>query len=274
MSNIIWDGDTDTTYITDANWQGGADPAAADDVFFPSGNSNAVAGSDQSGTALTSLSIDSGYSGAVGSITAGKPTYLQIVGTTVNLAGSGVTYLDLGTTTTCNINGAGSSAGAGQYGLNLTGGTITTLNVNLDSGQTLGIATFPGETATITNLNISGGGTVVIGSGVTVTTVKVAGGTVETNCAITTLTVTGGKVTHEAGAITTLNLNSGTVNYNTTDTLATANVYGTLDFSGDNKAKTVTTLNLYKGGTVKDTFDVVTFTNEIAPAEGCTIQAA
>jgi len=38
MGNKLWDGDTDTGYTTILNWQGGAAPVAADDVYFPAAN--------------------------------------------------------------------------------------------------------------------------------------------------------------------------------------------------------------------------------------------
>lgn len=269
MSSYIWDGDTDTIYTTDANWQGAADPAAAGDVFFPSGNSNPVAGSDQHATELTSLTTQSGYTGAVGSITAGLPTPLWLHATTFNLAGTGLSYLKLDAATTVNITGASST------GLYLqSAGTITTLNINIANGVVY-LATLPGEVITITNLFISGSGTVHIGSGAAITTLTKDGCTVYNASNITTVTQTGSDFYQTGTAtLTTGIIKGGTLYYNSNGTITTLTVQdtGEVNFDGDNRAVTVTTTNLYKSARIVSSNGRVTWTNKPDPKEGMIIQ--
>ena len=293
MANIIWDGDDSALYTNNDNWQGSADPAAADDAFFPSGNSNPVAGTDQGGTALASFTTEPGYTGAIGSITDGKPTYLDIAATTMNLAGTGLTYLTSGACTTCNIRGAAVGAGTGQYGLNIiTDDTVATMYVHLASGQSLGICTMPGEAAIITTLVISGSGTVSIGSGLTCTvlhvngcdvtcesavaTVHVHGGTLAMRAAISSiLEITAGTMYQEEGAIANAQVSGGTLYYSSDATLATADIFqtGTIDFDLDPRPVTVTTMKLHRGGTILDDHETVTWSHGIAPQAGMTITA-
>jgi len=245
-------------------------PEAEDDVYFPNGCDNAVAGSDEDATALTSFTTQSDYTGTIGSATAGKPTYLQIAATTINLAGTGKAYIDVDATTTLNVTGASSS---GLY--LISSDTITTLNINI-AGGTLYLATLPGEAITITTLNISGSGTVYIGSGAAITTINHAGCTVYNAGNLTTLTQTGGDF-HQTGTATlgTGTIKGGTLYYNSNGTITTLTVQdtGTVDFDGDNRPVTVTTTNAYRTGRLVFDTNRVTFTNKPDPKEGMTLQA-
>ena len=90
-----------------------------------------------------------------------------------------------------------------------------------------------------------------------------SGGKLTTNSAITTVTMTDGELIHQAGAITTLNLDKGACRYRSTSTLTTANVGsdGVLDFRQDIRARTVTNLSLNEGSEYHDPFGTVTLTN-------------
>ena len=263
----IWDGDTTTVYTLAGNWQGGVVPLVTDHVYFPASNSNPVAGVDVDDIALGSFSVLAGYSGAMGSSTAGKPTFLEIAATTVNFAGTGQTFLDVDTCTTMNVTAA-TSGSAGLYGLNLAAGAgaaaITTLNINLLSGQTVGIANIAGTTATVTNINISGAGTVMLGSGLTTTTINVSGtGTVTIKCAYTTLTISGtARVYHEgSGAATTVNARESSHYYwNTTGTITTLNQEGAaeVNWASGLQARAVTTWNRRGTGIVKGLSSLMT----------------
>lgn len=131
-------------------------------------------------------------------------------------------------------------------------------NINGD----VGIAYFQGESATIAAL-ISGGGAnsnarTYCGAGVTLTTVTMGGGVLETHSAVTTANCYGGEWTHRAGNVTTMNVKGGKVIWQsntTTPTITTLTVDdgGTFDKSQDDRPLTITNaLLLYKGSTFLD----------------------
>jgi len=102
---------------------------------------------------------------------------------------------------------------------------------------------------------------VYCGIGATITTINQNGGQLQVNNGATTIICNVGTVTVWAGAVTTLDVDGGKAIYNSTGTLTTAAVYepGTLDFSQDQRAKTVTnTIEVYgNGATLNDPFKVV-----------------
>jgi hypothetical protein len=105
----------------------------------------------------------------------------------------------------------------------------------------------------------------VMGSGCTLTTITQSGGTLETNSAATTVTVSGGVWSHLAGAVTTANIDGGSCRYRSTGTLTTANVGGggELDFRQDPRARTVTNCDIFQGASLRDPGGTATFTNGI-----------
>lgn len=158
-------------------------------------------------------------------------------------------------------------AGAGQVILNLFGkgtraengvpcvqfkGSHASNVVNNIAGD-VGIAFFGGETATVATLVTGDGATsqanTVCGSGCTLTTVTLNGGTQETNSAVTTANQYGGFWVHKAGTVTTANIYGGTHYPNGATTYTTLKLFGgTFDASKGNAAITITnTIELYKG---------------------------
>ena len=67
-----------------------------------------------------------------------------------------------------------------------------------------------------------------------------------------------------AATVGTLNANGGTVDYQSSGTIATANIGGpsgaTLDFSGRNVGRTIDTCNLNAGGQIIDPLRTGTYT--------------
>ena len=259
-----WDGDTSTAYGTAGNWRlvngdAGAVPLITDTVTFPDGCINPVAGGDFNGVALTSFTINSGYSGTVGSSTNGLVTALQLAATTYKFAGSGISYIDLtaNSTTTCDVTGAAASPGTGQFGLALSSAdAIATTTIDLTANQAVGIAALAGHTGEFTTISIGGNGIVTLGAGLTTTTVTVGGsGTVYIDCAVTTLTVTGSPTVYlRSGAITTLVVNSGVVYNNTTSTIGTTSIFtgGSVLLTQGPEARVMTTVSVYGDGTFDD----------------------
>lgn len=130
-------------------------------------------------------------------------------------------------------------------------GTHASNVVNVSGAASVGVAVFGSETAVIATLIVNDRARVRCGSGTTLTTVQVNGGTLEVNAAIgTKLTVLGGTVTiNGTGAIAGLEVRGGRVNYNSTGALGGTPIVsgsGYLDFNGDPRAKAVSgTINLY-----------------------------
>jgi hypothetical protein len=165
-----------------------------------------------------------------------------------------------------NLYGSGTREATGIPPLLLKGAHASNV-VNVKSGD-IGIAFFSGETATVATMTIgyknmqSSDSKVYCGSGVTLTTITKDGGSLTSNSAVTTLTNNGGDAEIDAGAITTLTVRGGTVYYNSTGTLTTASVSGTghLDFSRDQRVKTVTNpVDIYGSNSkLSDPFKVVT----------------
>jgi len=269
-----------------ANWSGGAVPVNSDDVIIENSSVDILYGFAQSAVTLTSLSVMASYTGkiglpalngTVGSTTSYfeyRSTYLAIGATTINIGlgpgqGSGRIKINTGSVQTLvNVYQTGQPAETGVESF-LFIGTHASNAVNVNRGS-VGIAVLSGEVATVLTLNVGylvdvlGDAKVRCGLGVTLGTVVKAGGNLETRCAFTTGTQTGGTWTHGAGAVTTLNVDSGTLNYDSTGTCTTANVAkGTLTFARDMRSKTVTTCNLFSGATLLDPNRIVTFTNPV-----------
>lgn len=267
---------------TAANWDASGVPTGADDVIIENTSADILYGIDQNTVTLTSLTIRASYTGKIGlqevrgtgttSYYEYREKYLKISATTVTIgdgsgAGSGRIKLNTGANaTTLTVLGTGTPAETGLESL-LWKGTNAANVLNVNKGV-VGVARFAGETATVATLRVgfvankAGDATVYCGTGVTLTTINQEGGTLTTNSAVTTLNVTDGKATHMAGAMTTLNLYSGTCYYRSSSTLAAANVgdTATLDFSQDMRARTVSACDRYGSGSIKDPFKTVTWT--------------
>ena len=252
------------------NYSGNALPTGGSDtLIFDSGSVDVRWGLDYA-TTLTNITKYKAYTGNVGLPetnidNSAKPyheyrtTYLTCTGcTTANLEvgsgpGSGRFKLNTGSAaaSTINVFGKGTRIENGVPCI-LWKGTNASNAVNNIAGD-IGIAFFGGETATVATL-VTGDGpqsaaSTICGSGCTLTTATLNGGTQETNSAVTTANQNGGSWTHKLGTVTTLNLYGGTHYPNGGSTYTTLNVFGgTFDASKGNAAFTITnTVNLYKG---------------------------
>lgn len=251
-------------WSTAANWSGGAVPVDSDDVYIEDSAIDILYGLDQSTIQPASLNIAQNYSGKIGlpytnsDSTSGsyieyRERYLKIGPTTITIgrgAGTGSQRVNLNTgtdQTTLNVFNSGPAESGRERAIQWKG-THASNVVNLDRGS-LGAAIEAGETATIATMRIgyvdnkAGDSQFRLGSGVTLTTVTMAGGVGTIGCAATTITQDDGTLTIEGtGGVTTLIVNAGSCFYNTTGTLATGTVSGTgiLDFSQDLRSKTVT----------------------------------
>jgi hypothetical protein len=127
---------------------------------------------------------------------------------------------------------------------------------------------------------------VVLGPGVSLTTVNKVGGDLTFNSAATTVEHKNGMIrklgagaitTLEnrngtaviggSGAVTTINQRSGNLKLETSGITTTLNNYGGMtDTATVNTARTITTTNFYPGSSMTANMDAVTFTNNIDPS--------
>ena len=243
MAIRIWAGNDATPpydWSVTGNWQGGTVPVSTDDVYIPAGSAKITAGLNQSAVSLSSLTIQEGYDQDIGSATG----YLQIGTSSLVVDSSGgQQFINLGSSSVSpEIRGTG-TAGTGERALNLLGSAIATLSVNAGS---VGVAIAGDETSTVTTARVLTGN-LLLGSGVTLTTLYQRGGSVDQRCASTTSELQGGTLeTSNSGTMTTANVYGGTLISNSSGTVTTLNAYGgSVDFNQSSVARTVTTLNIY-----------------------------
>lgn len=272
-----------------ANWVGGVVPVNADDVYLQNSSSSILYGLDQSAVTLTSLTIDSTFTGFVGlpkysgsgstAYLEYRDTYLKVGATTMNVgvgggqatsgAGSGRIKINAGTVQyTANVLSTGSPADQGLPALTLKG-THASNAINLQQGR-VGVAIEAGDTSTLAAIKLgyltspATDANLVLGSGVTLSscTVTQDGGTLEVASNLSTINQYGGTLTVlKAATVTTLNVQTGTCYYQSSGTITTATVgaAGELDFSRDPRARTITNTTVY--GRYTDPNKTVTWTN-------------
>lgn len=267
---VIWDGtDADNDYQAAGNFAGAALPVTGDSAIIAAmdhADGTDIDGVDDSAVLLVGFTIEEGCSVDIGvhSVTG---TYLNIDADNCYLDGDGTVLLQVDNCTAINVTGAGAAGADGTHGMYLKG-DATTLTIDLEENESVGLAPLSSETGTFTTTKITGSGDVTIGSGVTCTTLVIGGdGTVKCHDTIATVTSDGATFTYTgAGMSTSLTVISGTTNYNGTGTIVALNVHsdGTVDFHNDLRAKTITTLTMYRGSTLDIRGSHVTITNAIA----------
>jgi hypothetical protein len=274
-----------------ANWSGSAVPVDSDDIVFDSGSIDVLYGLAQSSVSPASITITQGYSGKIGlnDTNTGDSAYPYVEYRDKYLAlgtsSDGVTQaLTIG-----GGDGQGSSrikidSGSGQCQLVVVNsgvsevqgvpailwkGTHVSNTATISKGN-LGIAFFAGETSAIMTTKVgfiqnqTSDATVVIGSGVTLTTIEQTGGTLTTSSAVTTMTLIGGTWRHLSGVAVTVTINGGYCSYESTGTMTTLTLAGgELDFRSNQRARTITNCDLFAGVTFRDPAGTVTFTNGI-----------
>lgn len=265
-----------------ANFDTGALPGAGDNVYIDNTSGDILYGLDQSGAGtLTSLSIGAGFTGSIGLPwinTSGsvnyyeyRETFLKINATTLNIGlgtgnGSGRLRIDCDAlaSQTINVHKTGTAKEKDVHALAITntgsGGTYNIFDGAVDFDR------FGGQTGTVGTLNIAGG-TVRTGTGSTIATATVVGGSLTAQSAITTLTLEDDAeaTTIGTGAIGTANVRGGTLTIKSSGTITTLNVgsNGVVDVSNSAVAITVTNCTLAAGAEINDPNGRVTFTNAI-----------
>lgn len=222
-------------------------PVATDDVRIPAGTADISSGLNQSTAAIGDFIVEEGYEGDIGTST----EYLRIDPDRFEFsATSGTAYIDVGSASNldCQIYSTG-TPDIGERGLYVLGSSIDVFNVV--SGY-VGVAVRHGETSTIATARLIGNdASLWLGEGCALTTwqQQAGSGRIRTGGTVTTVLVYDGTLaTEETVAITTLNHKGGIVTANATGTVTTWNLYGgTLELNKSGAARTISTLNKYRG---------------------------
>jgi hypothetical protein len=230
-----------TGFSTAGNYSPSGAPSTGDDWYANQTSVGGVSGSDESAVTLATLNVPMTMLYAVGDL--GTPlkvgATLAYVGAPGNssraASGSGRVNLDFAAIqTNCTIfNSSSTSTDTGLEPVRIKG-THASNVLNVEGGR-VGVATDKiGDTATLATINLSGGATLNLASGVTWTTINQSDGTLNIN---------------SAGSGTTLTQTSGTANTLGNYLLATMSISGTANI-GHRKSSgnSITTLNLYRGG--------------------------
>ena len=283
-------------FDTGENWADGSAPASSDSVYFAQSAVNCCYGLDQSALTGLTLYVDQSYTGKLGldsaafatsadgatldsSIREYRQSYLKADCSAIEIGRNPTSQTFTGSSrikvensrsssSTCAVFQTGTSSGPPCV-LLLASHANADIEIRAAEGG-VGIAVDdPTETATVGDIEVSGAtaGTLVsIGSGVTMTNLKVNEGEVTARAAatVTAVTLNGGQIDMEGTAtITTLNVNGGTFLHNGPFNITTANIDGgAYDASNSNGARTVTTLNFTSGEFSGDAELTVTTFNE------------
>ncbi len=284
-------GDGPNFYNNADNWSLAAAPVATNDVFVDDSSVSILYGMGQSAVALASFTVSRNYTGQiglpkqnVGGYVEYRADYLAIDATTITIgrgegSGSSQIKIDSGSTQTAITV---ESTGSPPSGLEafLWKGTHANNTIENHDG-TVGVAVFGGEVATIVILRNTAGD-VRCSADTTLTTVTNESGNVELHSNIQgTLTNASGTILVGGSATAdTLALEGGTINWQSSGTITTANIGGfnrgaRLDFSGDNSPRTITNaVSLRLNGSIFDPLQTVTYGAGIQPGSGVELVSA
>lgn len=255
------------------NWSLNAVPIATNDLIFEAGTVSLLYGLNLSGVALADFRVMTGCQSSFGRFEYGKYFYFRIAPTLFDYRGSGkLSMFDIGSAAIAPyIESYGTPEAQGRNAIYIKGSAMTTLEV---AKGNVGVAVLDADTATVATILCGSLTTpqsdvnMTVGSGVTLTTLTMTGGVCLLKCAATTLNVYPGCVltTEGTGAYTTVNVYAGGKFYpKSSGTITTLNLWGEADFTRDSSARTVSTLNLKRGGKLTKT-DNITVTATALPS--------
>lgn len=257
-----------------SNWSLNAVPVNTNDVTFPAGAPSCLYRLNLSAVTAAAIKVEEGYTGSIGRVANGWMYTLRLACTSISIRGSGsLVAFDIGASAVpVYVDHEGSAGTTGRNCVNVLGSAIT--NVYVEQGD-VGIATYPGQTATITGTFGINSGTLAIGTGVTVagTTLYCRGSTVHSWVSVPTIHVL--QAAHfyqDAGNYTTATIYGFTPDYPSTGgtlhpinsgTYATTTTYhgATIDNRDNLQTKTFTTTTHYGDCVVYDPASRITWTN-------------
>lgn len=252
------------------NWAEGSIPTTGDDVVIDRPVS-ILYSLDNNGDTLSSLTIGerfsaSSYIGLPFRTSTGYEEYredqLKVGITTLTCRGaSGRIKINVGSVqTTASIYSTGTSTDTSRAAFQFVG-THASNAVNVYAGD-VSIAANDGETSTVATLKQTGG-TLVCGSGATLTNVTKTGGTLTVRSSTTTLISNAGTTTISGGTQTAVSVGAGTCNIDGSTTVTTLRQSGGTVTSGVNV--TLTTVDKSEG-TITLNSGCTTFTSETGDA--------
>jgi len=280
---------------TVANYSSGALPGTGDELWFDDASNGPEFGlTALAAVQLSKLVFTPNFTGNVGRaprVTVGRTTYIEYraqylqirmqnssAQTIINCL-SPLMRVDFQTYQT-NLQVTGTSATVGDVGtppVCLLGSHASNAFI-IDRGQ-VGIAYYPGETATVLTLRmgfvtqVETDAVVSLGLGVTMGTVIKTGGTLNSEIGLTTLTQRAG-VSRMVGAITTATIFGGVFKYLGSGTIGTLTVHRDAEawWNESNQARTVTNTTVYPSARWEDPGATVTHTNAISVPGGSPTQ--
>jgi hypothetical protein len=238
-------------------------PQASDKVTLSSSAQRGLTGADWLSVAIADFFIEPGFRNLpIGD----REKPLRIDPDVLISEGSGnqAWYIDIGSAAiTPEIRNC-PSPGNGLYGMHLTGSAMT--GIVHDAGY-LAVASLTGDTSTAATIVVRGGqARLLMGAGLTWTTLRAFAGIITARSNGTTINATGGQIeTQLAMTVGALNIQGATVIDKSTGTFTTVNldagVYDTMQLPA---AKTVSTLK-FNSGTFKENTDLLTVTTRSEP---------
>lgn len=280
-----------------ANWSSGTVPVTGDLVIIADSDVDILYGLTAlvgpGVELLTGSRIDASYTGEIGLPLINERGYEEYrdryfqIGLATNATfligqgpgqGSGRLYLDFGTADNLTIKVLSTGQSQEQDGEPLRILCVDAANdIDISKGV-VGLAREPGQVSTVASVstgfvdNEAGDVLFRAGSGCTLATIVANGGRIETDCAVTTVTLTNATWQHTSGAMGTIINDGGTVIDLSTGTVtAYSGLEGSVyDHSGDTRPKTYTAVLLHAGATWKDPNAATnTYTANIVLAEEC-----
>ncbi len=262
-------------FDTAENYEGGVAPVATDTIIVSAALTGTLYGGDFDGTQYTDLDIEPGCTAAIGSRT--HPLELDLSGV-ARLSGTGVTWLDIENAADIYVREAGSSAGAGEWDLNLLTLDVTALHIKpASSGAKIALAPYGDQTSEIDTVYVLDGD-VRIGEGVTntdgssdITAVYCSGGSLDLR-SDTDLLVNDGEgceLTYRGGDVENVKTYAGMTDWDSAGGISTKlYVGGEIRFDSNMEDKTIAACEAYDGAIIGDPLGVVTWTTGIKTA-GC-----
>ncbi len=202
-----------------------------------------------------------------------ETAYLQIGTGAFRFAGSGTSLIDLGSSAIVAYVDDTVTPAEGYAGLYLKGSAISQLILN---GGHTALAWRMGETATATSIRITNSSAIYWGGSVTNTTFHANAGTAFIRHAVTTVNVNGGTVRSQgSGAIGTWNVYGGLAYLDSSGTVSNLNMYGgTTSMVSSGVARTVTNWRLEPGATFKYDPAYCTLSNLTMPSAAVSIASS
>ena len=243
-----------------ANWSPSGVPSGSDNVYFNHRSTTSLTADLGTLAAVTGeLHVDAGFTKQIGNSTG--LTYFEMKPSVVHFSGVNTALIDLKASTgIVNITNT-AQASFGLAGLNLLGSALT--RINMQNGN-VGLATNPGQTSTVAEIEMLRTGVLVLGEGATWTNAMIYGGTVTAVNGTTNSVVNLYNGTFSAGenyALKELNTFGGISFLQGSGTAKSITMRGgTVDTLHSGTPRTVTDLTLHSGSFHYDS-TVVTLTN-------------